>query len=41
MEQMAERRPHTHLLVLDGGHALHADNPGAFNEVVRSFLDSL
>ena len=38
---MVERRPHAHLLVLDGGHALHADNPGAFNAVVRSFLDSL
>ncbi len=41
MEEMAERRPHAHLLILDGGHALHADNPGAFNEVVRSFLDNL
>ena len=41
IEQMVERRPHSNLLVLDGGHALHADNPGAFNEVVRSFLDSL
>ena len=41
LEEMAERRPHTHLLVLDGGHALHTDNPGAFNTVVRSFLDSL
>jgi pimeloyl-ACP methyl ester carboxylesterase len=41
IEQMVERRPHAHLLVLDGGHALHADNPGAFNAVVRSFLDSL
>lgn len=41
IEQMVERRPHTNFLVLDGGHALHADNPGAFNDVVRSFLDSL
>lgn len=41
MEQMASLRPHTHLLILDGGHALHADNPGAFNAVVRGFLDSL
>ena len=41
IEQMVERRPHTNLIVLDGGHALHADNPGAFNNVVRSFLDSL
>jgi esterase len=41
VEQMAERRPHTNLLILDGGHALHTDNPGAFNTVVRSFLDSL
>lgn len=41
VEQMASLRPHTHLLILDGGHALHADNPGAFNAVVRGFLDSL
>jgi esterase len=41
MEEMAERRPHTNLLILDGGHALHTDNPGAFNAVVRSFLDGL
>ncbi len=40
-EQMVERRPNSNLLVLDGGHALHADNPGAFNAVVRSFLNSL
>jgi esterase len=41
MEQMASLRPHTHLLILDGGHALHTDNPGAFNAVVRSFLDGV
>jgi pimeloyl-ACP methyl ester carboxylesterase len=41
MEQMARRHPHARLLILDGGHALHTDNPGAFNAVVRSFLDSL
>lgn len=41
VEQMASLRPHTHLLILDGGHALHTDNPGAFNTVVRGFLDSL
>jgi esterase len=41
MEEMAARRPDTHLLMFDGGHALHADNPGAFNAVVRGFLDSL
>jgi len=41
LEEMAERRPHSHLLILDGGHVLHTDNPGAFNAVVRSFLDSL
>jgi esterase len=41
LEQMAELRPHTNLVILDGGHALHSDNPGAFNAVVRSFLDSL
>jgi pimeloyl-ACP methyl ester carboxylesterase len=41
MEEMASLRPHTHLLILDGGHALHVDNPGAFNSVVRGFLDNL
>lgn len=41
IEQLAELRPHTNLVILDGGHALHSDNPGAFNAVVRSFLDSL
>jgi esterase len=41
MKEMAARRPDTHLLMFDGGHALHADNPGAFNAVVRSFLDGL
>ncbi len=38
---MAQCHPPCHLLILDGGHALHTDNPGAFNAVVRSFLDSL
>jgi pimeloyl-ACP methyl ester carboxylesterase len=38
---MAAGRPNTRIVVLDGGHALHADNPGAFNAVVRSFLDGL
>jgi esterase len=41
LEEMARRRPDTHFLLLDGGHALHTDNPGAFNAVVRGFLDSL
>jgi esterase len=41
LEEMAAGRPNTRIVVLDGGHALHADNPGAFNAVVRSFLDGL
>jgi esterase len=41
IEQMVVSRPHTNLLEFDGGHALHADNPGAFDKVVRSFLDYL
>jgi esterase len=41
LEQMASRRPNTRLITLDGGHALHTDNPGAFNGVVHGFLDSL
>lgn len=41
LEEMAARRPHAHLLLIDGGHSLHFDNPGAFNTVVRSFLDTL
>ena len=41
LEQMTELRPDTNLVILDGGHALHSDNPGSFNAVVRSFLDSL
>lgn len=40
-EEMAARRPNTLLICLDGGHALHVDNPAAFNAAVREFLDSL
>lgn len=37
--EMASRRPRTRLETLDGGHVVHADNPVAFQERVRSFLD--
>jgi pimeloyl-ACP methyl ester carboxylesterase len=38
---MAKRRRNTQLLTLEGGHALHADNPAGFNNAVRAFLKSL
>jgi esterase len=41
LEQMAERRPNTTLLTLDGGHILHHDDPTAFALAVRGFLCSL
>lgn len=41
LEQMALRRPNTTLLTLNGGHALHEDNPIAFNRAVRDFLQNL
>ncbi len=41
VEQMAKRRRNTQLLTLDGGHALHMDNPAGFNAAVRKFLDHL
>jgi pimeloyl-ACP methyl ester carboxylesterase len=41
VEQMAKRRRNTQLLTLEGGHALHADNPAGFNNAVRAFLKSL
>lgn len=41
VEQMASRRPNTTLLTLNGGHTLHVDNPSAFNQAVRDFLQNL
>jgi esterase len=38
--QMAERRAHTQLCTLEGGHVVHQDNPPAFAAAVRSFLGS-
>jgi esterase len=40
-EQMAARRPNTQLITIDGGHALHIDNPAGFNAAVKSFLQNL
>ena len=37
-EEMAMRRPHTHLIELDGGHVVHFDNPVGFAQTVREFL---
>ena len=41
IQQMAARRPHTHLKCLEGGHILHVDNSIAFTDSVKVFLDSL
>lgn len=41
LEQMALRRPNTRLQLLEGGHVAHMDNPTAFNEAVRGFLQDL
>jgi esterase len=41
VEQMAKRRRNTQLLTLDGGHALHVDNPAGFNDAVQTFLKGL
>jgi pimeloyl-ACP methyl ester carboxylesterase len=38
---MASRRPNTRLLILDGGHVVHADNPEGFVKVVKEFLDEI
>lgn len=40
-EQMALRRLNTRLLVLEGGHVVHVDNPTGFEKVVREFLQEL
>ena len=41
MEQMAKRRPDTQLQTLEAGHIVHFDNPSAFTEAVRTFLNGL
>jgi choline dehydrogenase-like flavoprotein len=38
LERMAARRPNTRLVTLRGGHIVHAENPGGFEEAVRTFL---
>lgn len=40
-EQMVSRRPNTNLQVLDGGHAVHRDNPIGFTNALKSFLRTL
>ena len=39
LEDMAKRRPNTILRSFDAGHVIHHDQPGAFAEGVRAFLD--
>ena len=41
MEEMAERRAHSSLVTLDGGHIVHFDNPDGFATTVRVFLEAL
>lgn len=41
LEQMALRRPHTTLHLMEGGHVLHLDNPSGFTDIVRPFLRTL
>ncbi len=41
LEEMASRRRHTRLEVLDGGHVVHMDNPAGFAQAVRKFLHDL
>lgn len=38
LEEMAQRRPGTEFLTLQGGHVVHVDNPGGFADAVRTFL---
>jgi esterase len=38
LEAMAARRPQTQLRTLDGGHAVHVDNPEGFHAAVEDFL---
>jgi esterase len=41
VEEMTSRRANTTLKVLDGGHAVHVDNPDGFANVVNEFLQGL
>ena len=41
LEEMASRRPNTRLVTLAGGHVVHTDNPDAFAETVRQFLETV
>ena len=41
LEEMANRRPKTLLMELQGGHVVHQDNPEAFADELGSFLQSL
>ncbi len=41
LEQMASQRPNTSLQVMEGGHVLHVENPAAFTEAVKEFLQIL
>jgi esterase len=41
LEQMVERRAHTQLKVLPGGHILHVDNLEGFTKAVQAFLTEL
>jgi esterase len=41
LELMASRRPNTRLLVLEGGHVVHMDNPAGFANAVSGFLRDL
>ncbi len=41
LEEMANRRANTQLVVLEGGHVPHLDNPVGFANAVRDFLSAL
>ncbi len=41
IDEMAARRPNTRMVVLDGGHVVHQDNPGEYAAAVRELLQGL
>ena len=41
LEEMQRRRPHTQVVELPGGHAVHVDAPQAFIDAVKAFLATL
>ena len=41
LREMARRRPNTALVELEGGHAVHQDNPGGFTSALTNFLSEL